>query len=281
MRMHALYKALAAGAFALLAASPCASASDAAVSRASFNEVIFEAGGGKINAPRATRSDPGAPLPPDFTGDGWRAGEDGGHISFNADEVLPKDEGTLEIKLTVLDAARLTALGNDLEALVTVYDGSGVAFFTVGMNDHDLTVGSFPLHPMIMEDVFGAVGFPYLAKLDGPLKDGTDMTVRVTWGRVPSDNRVYLNGKRIGPEEARGPKTSGKGPGYEPVKTLGPFFAGFEGNFNGRETRRITPPRSFVIGMKGKKDPSDRLSMHPPNSVAIRSVRLSSLPEKF
>jgi len=186
--------------------------------------------------------------------------------------VFFKDAGTAEIRLTVLDIKGLSAVGSDLVALVTLYDGAGVAFFSVGINDHDVMVGSYPLHPMIMEDAFGGVGFPYVSKLDGLLRDGTDVTVTVTWGRKPSDDCVYVNGRLVETKLRKGPKTLGKGPGYEPLATLGPFMGGFK-TWDGRV---VGPPRTFTVGRMGVRDISDHLSMYPPTVVAVKSVRLTN-----
>jgi len=249
----------------------------------SFDRVIFEFKDGKLIAPLAThmpaedrQERPGArPV-------GWTPAGDDDYIAFDSDTVFPKDEGTLDIKLTVLGFGpeKKPSLTLRHEALVTLYDANGVAFFTVGMNDHDLTVGSFPLHPLVMEGVFGGIAFAYLDKLDAPLKAGTEMAITVKWGEKPSDNKVFVNGKLI---EARSKKGSlystGKGPGPEPKARLDSFLNGFEGNFNGRENRKITPPKTLVIGRMGAMDNKNKLDMAPPKSVAIRSVRISSMPE--
>jgi hypothetical protein len=209
---------------------------------------------------------------------GWVQDKPDGYISFDADKVFFPEEGTIEIKLAVLDKDGLKKLGNDLDALISLYDAKGTPFFSIGINDHDFAVGSYQLHPVVMEDVFGGVGFPYVSRLSAPLADGSLITVRVTWGKDPSDNRVYINGSLVPIEEIKGPRHMGGPPGYEPTKTLGSFMHGFK-VFDGR---MVGPPDSLVIGRVGKRNPFDPIAMYPPTSVAIRSVKVwdAVLPPK-
>ena len=235
-----------------------------------FDETIFQYIDGAVTAPRALGDLVKMSGRLDGTLPGWVQDGGDGYIAFDAGEVFSKDEGAVDICLVVLDPVRLSNLGNDLESLVTLYDKEGAPFFSIGINDHDLAVGSYQLHPVVMEKVFGGVGFPYVAKLDGPLEKGANIAVTVTWGREPSENRVYVNGKFIEVAVRKGPKHHGNPPGYEPELTLGSFMDGF-GVFDGRV---VGPPNKFVIGRIGVWDPTDPLSMLPPLAVGIRSVRV-------
>jgi len=237
-----------------------------------FDETILSVKDGRLIAPRARHVSGGLGGPKAAPDMGWAPVKDGDYVSFDAADVFYPNEGSIEIKLTVVDTA---VLGKGLEALLMLYDENGVPFFTIGMNEHDLSVGSFPLHPLIMEDAFGGTSFPYLKKLSGPLKDGTDLTIKVTWGRSPSQNRVYVNGKPIEKDVIRGPRTRGKGPGFEPTRTLGSFMGGFEGVFDGRNLRKITPPRTLTIGMDCAGSGGGP-TIRPPKGVAIRGVRLTN-----
>lgn len=235
-----------------------------------LDETIFQYKDGAVTAPRALGDLVKMSQRLDGTLPGWVQNGGDGYVAFDAGEVFSKDEGAVDISLVVLDPARLSNLGNDLESLVTLYDNEGTPFFSIGINDHDLAVGSYQLHPVVMEKVFGGVGFPYVAKLDGPLEKGTNIAITVTWGREPSDNKVYVNGKFIEVAVRKGPKHHGNPPGYEPELTLGPFMDGFE-VFDGRV---VGPPRKFVMGRIGVWDPTDPLSMLPPLAVGITSVRV-------
>jgi hypothetical protein len=236
--------------------------------------VIFDTGEGRVIAPNASIS--GSP-------DTWRVGEDEGWKA-NRDEdfyafdagVLNRAQGKLEIKLVVTDPAVLSSLGNDLEALFTIYDKDETPFFAVGINDHDVMVGSYPLHPMLMENAFGGVGFPYLAKIDGPLKHGTKVTITVTWGRRPADDKVFVNGKFVEARDRKGPRNKGMPPGFEPTATFSSFLSGFSYNY-----KVIGPPKTLTIGRMGRVDPKNRLSMYPPRGVAIKSVSISARPDQM
>jgi len=237
-----------------------------------INEVIFEAGEAGIKAPRAVHTPEAAPVTPAEKKAGWRASNDGDYFGFDAGSVFSSDEGTIEVKLTVLDTAGLKALGRNIEALVTLYDDAGVPFFAIGINSHDIMVGSYPLHPMVMETAFGGVGFPYVAKLDGPLKEGTEVAVTVTWGPEPRDDKVFVNGKLIETAVRRGPRHSGNPPGFEPTAT----FISFLNGFTTFDNRHVGPPATLTvgrIGTDGRKGPYD---MFPPRSIAIKQVRLSN-----
>ncbi len=236
----------------------------------SFHETVLEVRDGKIFAPRAKHL-PGAPSAKDYFKWGWRAEKEGDYISFDSSEVFYPAKGSLEIKVTVADMASLKALGNYLESLVTLYDVAGVAFFALGINDHDVEVGSYPLHAMVMESVFGGVGFPYVELLDGPLKEGMQFTITVRWGTTPASNRVYVNGKRVELEVVKGPRHHGKPPGFEPTEMFSKYMNGFET----WDKRKVGPVKLLVIGRMGHPDPKDPFVMYPPRSVAINSVTLS------
>jgi hypothetical protein len=236
-----------------------------------FKETIFEAKAGKITAPRATHP-PRARQYEETLQKGWTPVDDGDYIAYDAGEIINKEQGTINIEMVVLGDGKTFFLAPDrVDALVTFYDDSGKSFFSIGLNDHDLIVGSYPLHPMVMEHVFGGVGFPYLSKLDRPLKEGTEMTVRVTWGPNPSDDRVYFNGKYMDLDSRRGPKSGGKTPGYPQTATFGSFMDGFEGNSN--TGGKVGPLKTLVIG---RTDTDKAGKMYPPRSVAIKSVTVSS-----
>jgi hypothetical protein len=235
-----------------------------------FNETIFEARDGKMIAPRAKH----APLTGRYAEGivkGWTPENDKDYISYDAGEIIDKGQGTIKIEMVVLGDGDAVLLAPDhVDALVTFYDDSGKAFFAIGLNDHDLVVGSFPLHPMLMEDAFGGVGFPYLSKLGGPLKGGTEMSIYVTWGPKPEDDKVYLNGKYMDLDSRRGPKSGGNTPGYPQTATLGSFLDGFEGSTGGR----VGPLKTLVIGRTDSDN--SPITMHPPRSVAIKSVTVSN-----
>lgn len=234
-----------------------------------FERTIFEYRGGVVDAPMARPASLVRSKDLDGTVPGWVQPGPGGYIAFDAGDVFFPEEGTIDIRLVVLDPDGLTRIGNDLESLVSLYDEAGAPLFSVGINDHDIMVGSYELHPMLMEDVFGGVGFPYVDKLGGPPKKGADISVAVTWGKKPSENRVYVNGKFIEAAIRKGPKHYGKPPGFEPVARLASFMYGF-GVFDGRV---VGPPVTLTIGKVGGHDPDNPLSMYPPTSVGIKSVR--------
>jgi hypothetical protein len=262
----------------VLTAAPASPPASGPMPERISEQTIFEVKDGKIIAPLAIRAP--ARLPekgPDEPVTGWTPLRSDDFVAYDAVSLFPREQGTLEVALTVLGkgSGNGPALGKDMDAIVTLYDEGGVPFFTIGMNDHDLTVGSFPLHPRIMEDVFGGTGFPYLAKLDGKLGKGTDVTIVVTWGKDPADNKVYVNGKLIERGVIKGPRTNGKGPGYQPTATLGSLLGGFSGVYDGRNRMTVTPAKTLVIGkMEGVEDCGR--PMFPPRSVAIRKVRLSN-----
>jgi len=240
-----------------------------------IEETIFKVVSGKADAQMARHTGGKVMMLPDGTVAGWVQDKPDGYISYDARQVFFPDKGTIEINMVVVDKEGLTKLGNDLDALVSLYDAEGTPFFSIGINDHDLAVGSYQLHPVVMEDVFGGVGFPYVSRLGAPLENGSIITVRVTWGKDPSDNRVYVNGSLVPVEEIKGPRNMGGPPGYEPVKTLGSFMHGFE-VFDGRT---VGPPESLVIGRVVERNRWDPIAMYPPTSVAIRSVKVWSTVE--
>lgn len=234
-----------------------------------FKQTIFEMKDGVVSAPLATHfgsqpmKSPAAPPPV-----GWIPSWDGDYYSFNAD-IIDTEKGTLEIKAVIGDKDLLQKLGNDIEALFTIYDENKAPLFSVGLNDHDVTVGSYMLHPMFMEDAFGGVGFNYSPIFGGPPAAGAEINITVTWGKKPSDDRVYVNGNIIPVKSRRGPRSLGKFPGFEPEKTFGSYMHGFT-TYDGRI---ITPPKAFSIGMMEKAGP---IKMYPPHAIAVKSVKLSN-----
>jgi len=262
----------------MVAVAEYSSASQASSPGMVFNQAIFEVKDGRISAPLAKRMP--AALPEDKgMVTGWTPASDDDYAAFDADSVFPKERGTMEVSLVVLgDAGGKPALGKFHESLVMLYDDNGVPFFTLGLNDHDITVGSFPLNPTVMEDAFGGTAFNYLAALGGPPGKGTEMTVTVTWGTDPAEDRVYVNGKPIGLSEVKGPRTLGKGPGFKPTATLASFMGGFSGYFDGINKTAITPPRTLVVGRIGSVEKAGG-RMLPPRSVAIKKIRLSNVVE--
>lgn len=241
-----------------------------------FDETVFEVVDGKIIAPRAKHLPEEAPIKPDATKIGWRAAKEGDYVGFDAGEIFYKEKGTLEIQLAVTDAAGLTAERGDLETLIALYDEAGTPFFSVGINGRGIMIGSYALLPMLMEDAFGGVGFPYAAKLDGPLHDGTEITITITWGQNPADDRVYVNGKLVGESERRASRRHGNPPGYEPTATLSSFLNGFKA-VGGRV---VGPPKTLTVSKKGGIDKKGMFKMLPPRFVAIKKVRLSNLTKK-
>lgn len=234
-----------------------------------FERAIFEYRGGVVSAPMARQTSLARSRELDGTVPGWVQPGPDGYIAFDAGEVFFPEEGTIEIRLVVLDPDGLTRIGNDLESLVSLYDEAGTPLFSIGINDHDLMAGSYELHPALMEGVFGGVGFPYVGKLGGPPKKGANVSVTVTWGKSLSDNRVYVNGKFIEAAIRKGPRHYGKPPGFEPVARLASFMNGFEASGG----RRAGPPVTLAIGKVGGHDPDNLLSMYPPTSVGIKSVK--------
>ncbi len=231
-------------------------------------DTIFEVNNGVINAPGATYMGGGLAELPGGPAPGWiqKTGEE--YVSFDALEIPFTGRGSLEITAVVVDAEGLKARkGDDLEALVMLYDKAGTPFFTVGMNGREFVVGSFPLHPTIMEDVFGGVSFPYLQALSGPPENGTEIKVRVAWGFEPGDDRVYVDGVLEGTDIIEGPRNMGP-PGYEPTRTLGSFMAGFETD----DKVSVGPPYMLTVGRVGDKNPWNPLSMNPPTTVAVKRV---------
>ncbi|MBI5189817.1 MAG: hypothetical protein HZA22_04020 [Nitrospirae bacterium] len=237
-----------------------------------LDEAIFSVKDGRVAAPRAVHVPDEEGRGAEELSSGWRPAKEGDYYAFDASELLSPDRGTLEVSLTITDVKAISAIGNGLEALVTVYDEAGVPFFSVGINDHDVMVGSFPLHPQLMEDVFGGVGFPYVAKLDGPLADGSRVKITVVWGPEPADNKVLINGRFEEVAVRKGPRHAGDPPGFVPTATFASFMDGFEG----LSGRNAGPAKTLVIGRMGSRDPSSRLSMYPPASAAINSVRLAN-----
>ena len=237
-----------------------------------FKQTLFEFNDGVVSAPLAAHSgsqpEKSTKVPPPV---GWTASQDGDYYSFNA-EILDTEQGTLEINTVVVDNELLLKLGKNIEALFTIYDENSVPVFSVGMNGNDVTVGSFMLDPRRMEDAFGGVGFNYTPLFGGPPGTGTDIKITVTWGKKPSDDRVYVNGNLVPVKGRRGPRGHGKSPGFEPEKTFGSYMQGFT-DFDGKV---ITPPKTFSIGMMEYKG---RRKMYPPHAIAIKSVKLSNLLE--
>jgi len=239
-----------------------------------FEGAIFDIKDGKIAAPGARH------LPDELSKNtgrlmvGWTPLKDGDYISYDTDGILSTEQGTIEVNLVLLgDEDKPLITHRYVEALVTLYDGRDKAFFTVGINNTDLVIGSFPIHSMLMDEAFGGASFPYLSKLDGPLKGGTEMTVTVTWGPDPKDDRVYVNGKYMDLDSRRGPKSRGKTPGYPQTVSFSSFLKGFEGFTGGP----IGPPKTLAIGRIGTDRTVNR--MGSPMSVAIKSVRLSGRAE--
>jgi len=241
-----------------------------------IEETIFKVVAGEAVAPTASHTGGSIVLFPAGSVAGWVQDKPDGYISYDARKVFFPDKGTIEINLVVVDKDGLTKLGHNLDALVSLYDAEGTPFFSIGINDHDLAVGSYQLHPVVMEDVFGGTGFPYVSRIGAPLDNGSVITVRVTWGEDPSVNRVYVNGSLVPVEEIKGPRNMGGPPGYEPVKTLESFMHGFEIS----DGRVVGPPVSLVIGRVGERNRWDPLAMYPPTSVAIRSVKVWSTVEQ-
>jgi hypothetical protein len=233
-----------------------------------FKQTIFELKDGVVSAPLAAHHGSQPRKDPAGKPSGWTASEDGDHYSFNA-EILDVEQGTLEINVVIVDKELLRNLGNDIEALFTIYDENRAPLFSVGLNDHDVTVGSYMLHPMIMEDAFGGVGFNYSPLFGGPPGTGAEIKITVTWGKKPSDDRVYVNGNLIPVKRRRGPKNLGKFPGFEPEKTFGSYMHGFT-TYDGKV---ITPPKTFTIGLMEKVG---NKRMYPPHAVAIKRVVLSN-----
>lgn len=256
---------------ALAAPSP---ASDVTPPGVYFEGTIFEVKDGKIIAPRARH------LPDELSKNtgrlmvGWTPLKDGDYIAYDTDGIFNDEHGTLEVNLMILgDENEPLITHRYVEALITLHDGKDKAFFTIGINNTDLVIGSFPIHPMLMEGAFGGASFPYLPKLEGPLKGGTEMKVTVTWGPDPTDDRVYVNGKYMDLDSRRGPKSRGKLPGYPQTVSFSSFLKGFEGFTGGP----VGPPKTLAIGRIG----TDRTinKMGSPMSVAIKSVRLSGRTE--
>jgi hypothetical protein len=122
---------------------------------------------------------------------------------------------------------------------------------------------------MIMEDAFGGVGFNYSPLFGGPPGTGAEIKITVTWGKKPSDDRVYVNGNLIPVKRRRGPRSLGKFPGFEPEKPFGSYMHGFT-TYDGKV---ITPPKTFTIGLMEKVG---KKRMYPPHAIAIKSVTLSN-----
>ena len=235
-----------------------------------FQDTLFIVKDGRVIAPRANHH-PAPPEDKDFYKPGWRPERPGDYYSFDTDGILDPDRGSMEIKVTIADMDALKELGKYIEALVTIYDADGTAFFSVGMNDHDVTAGSYPLHANVMEGVFGGTGFPYVAKLDGPLKEGMEITVTVKWGETPVSNKVLINGKQVELAVIKGPRHHGNPPGFEPTELFSKYMHGFTTWYD----KKVGPPRLFVIGRVGIPDKSYRFFMYPPRAFAINSVTLT------
>jgi hypothetical protein len=205
---------------------------------------------------------------------GWTPRNDGDYVAYDTDGILNSDQGTIEVNLILLgDEYKPLITHQYVEALVTLYDGTDKAFFTIGINNTDIVIGSFPIHPMLMEDAFGGASFPYLSKLDGPLKGGTAMSVIVTWGPEPSDGRIYVNGRYMDLDSRRGPRGHGTPPGFVSTVPFSSFLKGFEGFTGGP----VGPPKTLVIGRIGTDRKPNKTGS--PMSVAIKSVRLSGRME--
>jgi len=239
-----------------------------------FEGAIFEVKDGEIIAPRARHLPYEPPKRFGRLKAGWTPLKDGDYIAYDTDGIFNSEQGTVEVNLVLLgDEDRPLITHRYVEALITLYDGKEKAFFTIGINNTDLVIGSFPIHPMLMEDAFGGASFPYLSKLEGPLRDGTEIKVTVTWGPDPSDSRVYVNGRYMDLDSRRGPRSRGKLPGYPQTVLFSSFLKGFEGFTGGP----VGPPKTLVIGRIGTDRKINRTGS--PMSVAIKSVRLSGRTE--
>ena len=239
-----------------------------------FEETIFEVKDGEIIAPRAMHLPFEPPKEFGRLKAGWTPLKDGDYIAYDTDGILDTEQGTFEVDLVLLgDEGKPLITHSYVQALITLYDGRDKAFFTVGINNTDLVIGSFPIHPMLMEDAFGGASFPYLSKLDGPLREGTEVKVTVTWGPAPSDGRVYVNGRYLDLDSRRGPRGRGAPPGYQPTVPFSSFLKGFEGFTGGP----VGPPKTLTIGRIGTDRKINRTGS--PMSVAIKSVRLSGRTE--
>lgn len=239
-----------------------------------FEGTIFEVKDGKVIAPQA-RFMPAEPFKKNGRlKAGWTPMNEGDYVAYDTDGIFNTEQGTLEVNLVLLgDEEKPLITHRYVEALITLYDGKEKAFFTIGINNTDIVVGSFPIHPMLMDEAFGGASFPYLSKLEGPLKGGTEMTVTVTWGPNPTDDRVYVNGKYMDLDSRRGPKSRGKTPGYPQTVSFSSFLKGFEGFTGGP----VGPPKTLAIGRVGTDRTKNR--MGSPMSVAIKRVRLSGRTE--
>jgi hypothetical protein len=236
-----------------------------------FKQTLFELKDGVVSAPLADHSGSQPEENPAGKPQWWTASKDGDYYSYNA-EILDAEQGSLEINAVIVNKELLQKLGSDIEALFTIYDNNNVPIFSVGLNDHDVTVGSYMLHPMIMEDAFGGVGFNYSPLFGGPPGTGAEIKITVTWGKKPSDDRVYVNGNLIPVKSRRGPRNLGKFPGFEPTRTFGSYMHGY----TTYEGKVITPPKTFTVGLMEKVG---KKKMYPPHAVAIKSVKLSNLLE--
>jgi len=237
-----------------------------------LDEVIFEMQAGELFSPRAVKQ--AGPPPQYFDGHppGWSQTDGDAYAEFNPAEIFPTEKGSLEIELVVMDGKNLAGLCDELESLVTIYDASGTAFFSVGINATEVSVGSFPLHPAEMEEAYGGVSFLYGHLLDGALKDGDELTVCIAWGPEPSGNRVYVNGTLIDKEHITGPRNMGP-PGFEPTRTLASYMNGFRTS----DGIDVGPPARFVVGRIGTPDKNDPLGMSLPRSVAIKRIKAGNI----